>query len=199
MIEIAKERPPYVTFEFRAEEDREASIAAGHYVSRDIAYALITPMGSKDRIERVAEDWFAKLEGDVQERRFPQEWLRAFRGAFEDWKAGRATPLSGTAVEHWPVASPSQVKTLLDLKVRTVEDLASANEETLNRIGMGGRALKQKAIDWLASAKDIGKVTEEIAAMRAENADLRARNSDLQSRLNKLATKLEALAEPRGA
>ena len=190
MIEIAKDRPPYVTFEFRAEEDREASIAAGHFVSRDIAYALITPMGSKDRIERVAEDWFVKLAGDVQENRFPAEWLRAFRGAFEDWKAGRATPVSGTAIENWPPASPSQVKTLLDLKVRTVEDLSVANEETLARIGMGGRGLKQKAIDWLASAKDVGKLAEELSALRAQNSDLRQRNADLEGKLNALIAKL---------
>ena len=190
MIEIAKDRPPYVTFEFRAEEDREASIAAGHFVSRDIAYALITPMGSKDRIERVAEEWLAKLEMDVTENRFPREWLRAFRGAFEDWKAGRATPVSGTAIENWPPASPSQVKTLLDLKVRTVEDLSVANEETLARIGMGGRGLKQKAIDWLASAKDVGKLAEELSALRAQNSDLRERNASLEGKLNALIAKL---------
>jgi hypothetical protein len=195
MIEIAKDRPPYVTFEFRAEEDREASIAAGHYVSRDIAYALITPMGSKDRIERVAEEWLAKLAVDAQENRFPAEWLRAFRGAFEDWKAGRATPVSGTAIENWPPASPSQVKTLLDLKVRTVEDLSMANEETLARIGMGGRSLKQKAIDWLAAARDVGKLAEDLSALRAENSDLRECNSRLEARINTLLTKLEGTAK----
>lgn len=195
MIEIAKDRPPYVTFEFRAEEDREASIAAGHFVSRDIAYALITPMGSKDRIERVAEEWLAKLAVDVQENRFPSEWLRAFRGAFEDWKAGRAPPVSGTAIENWPPASPSQVKTLLDLKVRTVEDLSVANEETLARIGMGGRGLKQKAIDWLASAKDVGKLAEELSALRAQNSDLRERNASLEARLNAVIARLEAPAK----
>lgn len=40
MVQIAEARPPYVTFEFRAEEDRAASIEAGHYVSKDVAYAL---------------------------------------------------------------------------------------------------------------------------------------------------------------
>jgi predicted RecB family nuclease len=60
---------------------------------------------------------------------------------------------------------PAQIKTLLDINVRTVEELAAANEETLNRVGMGGRALKQKAIIWLESSKRSAEsLTEEVNA-----------------------------------
>ena len=179
MIKIAEARPPYVTFEFRAEEDRAASIEAGHYVSKDVPFVLVTPMGSKDRHESPADEWFARREQDAAEGRFPREWLSAFKGAFAEWKAGREIPLNGTSVANWPVASPSQVKMLLDLKVRTVEDLAEANEETLNRLGMGGRTLKQKAQDWLASASDMGKVSEQLAGLRADNEALKQRNEQL--------------------
>jgi len=193
MVQIAEARPPYVTFEYRAEEDREASIAAGHYVSRDVAFALITPMGSKDRIERIAEDWFTKLSQDVQEGRFPREWLAAYKGAFQEWKAGREAPASGTPIEQWPPASPSQVKNLLDLRVRTVEDLAQANEETLGRLGMGGRALKEKAVTWLQSAATGGKVAEQLAALQAENSDLRLRNTALEQQLRELRVEVDAM------
>ena len=89
MPAIAEARPPYVTFELRGEEDRDASITAGHYVAKDVAYALITPRGSKDRIERVADEWFAQLKRDVDEQRFPRDWLRHFEQAYTDWKAGK--------------------------------------------------------------------------------------------------------------
>ena len=197
MIKIAEARPPYVTFEFRAEEDRAASIEAGHYVSKDVPFVLVTPMGSKDRHESPADEWFARREQDAAEGRFPREWLSAFKGAFAEWKAGREIPLNGTSVANWPVASPAQVKMLLDLKVRTVEDLAEANEETLNRLGMGGRTLKQKAQDWLASANDMGKVSEQLAGLRADNEALKQRNEQLEKQLREVIPQLEALTKAR--
>ncbi len=197
MIKIAEARPPYVTFEYRAEEDRAASIEAGHYVSKDVPFVLVTPMGSKDRHESPADEWFARREQDAAEGRFPREWLSAFKGAFAEWKAGREIPLNGTSVANWPVASPAQVKMLLDLKVRTVEDLAEANEETLNRLGMGGRTLKQKAQDWLASANDMGKVSEQLAGLRADNEALKQRNEQLEKQLREVIPQLEALTKSR--
>ncbi|MEN6537324.1 MAG: hypothetical protein ABFD89_26970 [Bryobacteraceae bacterium] len=197
MIKIAEARPPYVTFEFRAEEDRAASIEAGHYVSKDVPFVLVTPMGSKDRHESPADEWFARREQDAAEGRFPREWLSAFKGAFAEWKAGREIPLNGTSVTNWPVASPAQVKMLLDLKVRTVEDLAEANEETLNRLGMGGRTLKQKAQDWLASASDRGKVSEQLAGLRADNEALKQRNEQLEKQLREVIPQFEALTKSR--
>lgn len=191
MVQKLEERPPYVRFEVRAEEDRQASIEAGHYVGKDVNYVLITPMGSKDCIERQAEEWFAKLKQDVSEGRCPREWLSGFEAAYKDWKDGREAPVTGTPITDWPPASPSQVKTLLSLHVRTVEDLAVANEEVLARVGMGGRALKQRAVEWLASASSTGKASEQVAALKAENDDLRDRNERLETAIQQLSGRLE--------
>lgn len=193
MVAKIEDRPPYVTFETRAEEDRNATIEAGHYVARDIDYAIITPMGSKDKIERPVAEWFEKLKQDVAEQRFPRDWYKAYLSIYEDWKADRATPESGTAVENWPAASPAQVKTLIGIGVRTVEDLAAANEETIGRLGMGGRALKQRAIEWLESASSTGKQAEEMAALKATNADLVERNKALEDAVKQLSAKVDAL------
>lgn len=194
MPHIAEDRPPYVTFEKRAEENRQATIEQGHFVATDVDYALITPMGSKDRIERPVKDWFAKLEQDVTEGRFPRQWLDGFRVGYKAWAEGQEAPVNGTAVENWPAASPAQIKTLRGLNVRTVEDLANANEETLGRIGMGGRALKQRAVDWLAASGNTGKISEEMTALRVKNEALEARNKTLEDQLRELAAKVEALA-----
>lgn len=193
MVQKLEERPPFVRFELRAEEDRAASIEAGHYVGRDTAYALITPMGSKDCIERKADEWFTKLKQDVSEGRCPLEWFDYFKRLYADWTEGLETPVTGTPIADWPPASPAQVKTLQGLHVRTVEDLAVANEEVLARIGMGGRALKQRAIDWLESASSTGKVSGELSSLKAANANLLARNEQLETQVRELAAKLEAL------
>lgn len=185
-MQVADARPPYVTFQAMAVEDREASIAAGFYKTKDEDFAVITPQGSKDRIERNVKDWFENLEAQVQQGRFPREWLSAFRESFKAWKEGREMPLNGTAILTWPPLSPSQVKACLDAQVRTVEDLAAANEETIARIGMGGRALKDKAVSWLSAASGNGKVTEELTALRVGKAQADERVAALEKQVAQL-------------
>lgn len=181
-----KARPPYVQFEFRPVEDREASVREGRYIAKDVAYAIITPQGSKDRIERNAQEWFAHLEEQVFQGRFERDWLHAFKGAYKDWLEGREPVVNGTDIRQWPVASPAQIKHMLDIKIRTVEDLAVANEETVMRLGMGGRALKDKAVQWLESAKSTGQSTEALHALRTANELLQTRNTELESRCRQL-------------
>lgn len=194
-MEIAEARPPYVTFETKGLEDRAASIAAGHYVTIDVDFAIITPQGSKDRIERNVKEWLASLSQQTSEGRFKHEWLSHFQASYKAWKEGQELPLSGTPILTWPVISPAQVKVLLDSQIRTVEDLAAANEETLARVGMGSRALKDKAISWLTAAGSSGKVTERLAAAEQANADLKARNTTLEKQLRELAAKVAALSK----
>jgi len=198
MVMQMENRPPYVSFERRGEEDRDASNAAGHYVAKDVNYAIITPQGSKDRIERNAEEWLEMLEAQASQDRFPREWVRQFKSMYEDWKAGNEPALNGTDVRNWPVASPANVQMLLQARLRTVEDLAQANEEAIGRLGMGGRALKAKAQEWLASSNDIGKQSEALVALKAENADLKARNTSLETQLKTLAGRLDVLEKRSG-
>lgn len=194
-MEIAEDRPPYVAFEVRGVEDRDASIAAGMYKTKDVDLAIITPQGSKDRTERVVSEWFENLELQVRQSRFKADWLRQYRGAYAAWKEGRELPLNGTPILTWPVLSPSQSKACLDAQVRTVEDLAQANEETIGRLGMGGRELKSKAVSWVTAAAGPGKVTEEIAALRASLSDANSRNEALEAKLKELAAQVAKLSK----
>lgn len=196
-MQAVEARPPYVVFETKAIEDRQATIEAGYYKTKDVDFAIVTPQGSKDRIERNVKDWFEQVSQQVTENRFPQEWLTAYRSSYQAWKEGRELPVSGTSVMHWPVASPAQVKSLLDAKVRTVEDLAQANEETIGRLGMGGRALKEKAVNWLAVAGSSGKMTEELAALQVKLREAEARNATLETQLRDLITEVKALTNAK--
>lgn len=191
-VAIAAERPPYVVFQQVPMEDRDASIAAGCKVFVDVDFAYITPMGSKDRIERKVADWFAHLEAEVDGGRFKGDWLQQYKQAYAAWKDGLEIPLNGVPVRTWSVVSPAQVKSLLELGVRTVEDLAQANEETIRRLGMGGRDLKNKAVTWLASAKDLGSVTERCVALTEENKALRESLDKLTATVNDLRVQLSA-------
>lgn len=165
MMEMEK-RPPFVTFEVRAEEDRAASVAQGHFVAKDVIYAIITPIGSKDRYEQEVSVWFNNLKEEVRTGRFPQRWLDAYEATFAAWKRNEEPPVDGTPLRNWPVISPAQFSLLKSLHLRSVEDLAAANEETIGRMGFGGRQLVAKAQAWLKSAQDVGKVSEQLVSLQ---------------------------------
>lgn len=193
-MQINEAKPPYVTFETRSVEDRGATLKTGHYVGQDVVYAIVTPQGSKDKIEKVAEEWLKDLEGAVRDERFPLNWLQAYKSMFKEWSEGREIPIDGTAILTWPAISISQQKVILDANIRTVEDLAAANEQTLTFIGMGARALKEKAQAWIDTANGAGKVAGELEKLRKQNEELKTKNASNDEKLTKMAAQIEALS-----
>lgn len=172
-ISIMEERPPYIEFKVLTEEDRDQSIATGSHKTKDIDYVLIMPAGdSKLKVERKVSEWLDQLQQKIRQGMGNPQHLEYFRSAYRSWKETQEIPLDGTPIKAWPVASASQVQNILSANIRTVEDLAQANEDALAKIGMGARALKDKAISWLSAASGTGKIAEENAAMKVQIADL---------------------------
>lgn len=192
-MQINEAKPPYVTFETRSVEDRGQTLETGHYVGRDVVFALVTPQGSKDKIEKIAEEWLRDLETAVRDERFPLNWLQAYKSMFKEWSEGREIPLDGTPILTWPAISISQQKNILDANIRTVEDLAAANEQTLTFIGMGARALKEKAQAWIDTANGSGKIAGELEKLRKQNEELKAKNTSNDEKMTKMAAQIEAL------
>jgi hypothetical protein len=167
-MQAAEDRPSYVVFETRVFEDREATINAGHFVGKELDFAVITPQGSKDRIEREAGPWLEYLKEQVSTDRFPRAWYAAYVDIYKEWKAGREIPETGTPILTWAAINRAQAETILAANIRTVEDLAVANDAALTTIGMGAQSFKQSAIAWLKSAESVGKVASENAALTAK-------------------------------
>lgn len=190
-MSIAEGRPPYVAFDRRPVEDREASIANGYYTTRDVDFVTITPPGGKNDVQKPAVEWLEQIRQSSRSDsgRFPVEWVRAYEQSYEAWKAGEELPENGVPIKGWSLLSPSQQQACLHANLRTVEDLASATEEGLMAFGMGARALKQKAADWLAARGDgAGKVAAELEA-------LRQRDKEREERVKQLEKQLAALSE----
>lgn len=194
-MEAMKERPPYVVFEHRPIEDREASIAAGRLVQKDVPFALITPAGSRDRIEKRAEQWLEDKARDVAAGRMPEEWLRGFHAKFEAWQKGQAEPLDGTPLSSWTLLTPAQAQNLKSLGMNTVEHVAAANAEALAKMGMGALELKQKAAEWLATANNQGAAVAELERTRAELAMAKDRIAALEADNEALLAELVAEEE----
>lgn len=185
-MDMDKPRPPYVKFEVRAVEDRTASVDQGHYVPRDVVFALVTPAGTKDRLEKEADAWLEGILEGVKQERIPPEWYDQYKAALERFRTNLETPENGIAVTNWPALSPAQVTMLLDLNLRTVEDVAVMSEEAVNRLGMGGRALKARAQAYLDASASTGTTAAELDELRQENAEIKLRNETLEARLEKL-------------
>lgn len=181
-----EERPAYVRFERRPMEDKAASIREGRYVAKDVDFALVTPPYSKDCVEYKVEQWLINMERNVRDGRIPEKWADQWKASYNSWKNGQEMPLSGTPIKGWGVLSPAQQQTLIAMNCLTVEDLAGINDEGLRRIGMGAVELRDKAKNWLASMKDHGAVTVQLAAMEQENRNLATTVESLKSQVEAL-------------
>lgn len=186
-MELKEERPAYVRFETRAVEDRDASIERGHYVTRDVEYALVTPPYSRDCVEFIASEWLRQIDTEVSAGRLPGAWRDQYKSAYQAWKAGNEIPLNGTPVKGWQLLSPAQQSNLIHLGFLTVEDIAGMNDEGQKRYGMGALDMKNKAQAWLNAAAGTGKVAAENAALKAKLDALEEQNALLREQNKALA------------
>jgi hypothetical protein len=179
-------KPAYVEFETVSMELPAESLAQGRYVAKDVDMVTVRQIGSNDSVKFVVEDWFAQNKVEVVQGRLSPQHDELYRESYRRWKAGQEMPVQGTPIKTWPVLSPAQVASLLKIHVRTVEELATLNDEGLKRLGMGGIALKQKAEAWLAQAQDKGPLTMQMTQLQQENELLKANLASLQATVAEL-------------
>lgn len=179
MATIAQARPPFVEWKRIATFDPAASNLAGRRVTKDVDMAFIMQPGSRDQVERIAEDWLKSIRDRLinnPEGAYPEEWVRGFENKYKAWKEGQEIPLDGTSVKEWPILSPAQAENFIGIRVMTIEDVAAMTEDALRSYGIGGRELREKAREWL-SGKD---------STAAENERLKGELEALKERLNAL-------------
>ena len=186
----------YVHFELRPEEDRQASIEAGHPVFKDVEYASITPAGSGGKLSidfKVDDALLNKWRhGTSREPASPYAI-----SAYEAWKADKEIPVDGIDLRNWPGVTPAQLKMCHLAEVRTVEDLAEMSADTQKRLGMGALALKDKAIAYLKNATT-NKASEEIAALKVKLEAMEAANAKKDEQIERLLAQMDEDKPKRG-
>lgn len=186
MTDVMKERPAYVRFEKRPIEDRDASIKSGHWVGRDVTYALVTPPGTKDVVVVEAEEWIKRLKREEAEGRIPPQFVDAYERAFEKYKKGEEVPLEGTPIKGWPPLSPAQQQNCIAMNILTVEDLANLNSEGMSRFGMGVVELKRKAANWLEAASGTGALAAKMTALEIRQNEVESQNANQRALIERL-------------
>jgi predicted RecB family nuclease len=186
-------RPPIVNFEERSVEDRAATAQVGGKQMKAVDYVLLNQPGSKDTVEREALPWLETLH---QNRNFDSGWVSRVKEHYKLWKQGHEITPNGTHIRMWAAIDKAQADTLIGAGILTVEDLASANEEALRRVGIGARALKMKAVAWMEAASKTGKTAEELTLLRATVETQEKQIAELRDKIRLLARAQAKTEEP---
>lgn len=179
-MDLSRPRPPYVQFERRVIERRSTEGAVNY---DEVDFVCVTPLGSRDTVERAFSDWIASQSKLADDERIPREWVREWRKMYDEWKAGNEIPLNGTPLRTCPAFGPAEVKRCVDLKILTVEDLAAANAEAQSRLGMGAISMVQRAQDWLKASQGTAPLVAQLDSLRQVNKQQEKIISDMSARL----------------
>ena len=147
----------------------------GRPIYKDIPFISIDFPGDKTKrvCRPVKMEATATTPSDLQ--RFPRQW-DAFKNQMEQ-------VTTGTPITEWAPLSKSEALELKGMKINTVELLASLPDTALNFFG--ARELRNKAKNWLDTAKT-GSISTQVMAeldqLKADNAVLRKQMSELNAR-----------------
>jgi|TARA_R110002051_G_scaffold269963_2_gene330262 hypothetical protein len=197
MVEMmAQERHGfYVEFELRPEEDRDQTISQGMPIFKDVEFAIITMPGGGLVLDKVINNELLDEWKHGDKRRKPPSPFALH--AYEAWKEGREAPVNGTDLKNWPGVTPAQLKTCQNATIRTVEDLAEANADSIGKLGMGGVSMMEKAKAYLKSA-NINKTSEQITALTVKVDDLTESIKKKDSQISELIEQLDEQPKKRG-
>lgn len=123
--------------------------------------------------------------------RFPIQWAH-----YQNKHGGDPREI-GTPLSQWPRLTPSQCEELRALKFFTVESIAGASDQSLQKIGMlagmSPYAFRDHAVRFLKVAQD-DSVTQ-AAEERAKEAE--AKTAELASQLADMQAQIAALSAPK--
>ena len=184
----------------RSVHQEQESLDAGRPIYKDFDFVHICVAG--DTLTEI--DTYA-LHSHKQ--RFPIQWANYMnrQGAHDEEVIG--TPLS-----EWPLVSKSQAEELRGMKFPTVESIANASDQQLQRIGMAAGmspyAFRDKAKAFLNLATsaaetdkreaEINALKEELAKKDAETAKMKAEtDAKLAQMQDQMAAILAAVGEKK--
>lgn len=105
----------------------------------------------------------------------PSVW-DALQPHYERWKKGQEAMTEGYALEGWAGGiTKGQIAACKALHIHSVEDLAKAPDDVVQKLGMGAPKLREAARAFTASLNGEGaKIAKENAELKAELQQLRA-------------------------
>jgi hypothetical protein len=173
-----------VKFYKRPVKLEDESIAQGRPIFQEFDFIKILVPG----------DALTEIDTYVSEghkTRFPIQWANYMN------RQGSEIGFSGTPITEWPQISVSQAEELKGIKFHTVESIAHASDQQLQKIGMiagmSPHNFRERAKTFLnlaSESADISKREEEITQLREENAKIKA---ETDAKLAEMQSQMTAL------
>jgi hypothetical protein len=189
-----------VRFYKRPVQQEHESIEAGRPIFKEFDFVHICVAG--DTLTEI--DTYALPS---HKTRFPIQWANYMN------RVGANEPdIVGTPVSEWPIVSKSQAEELRALKFHTVEAIAHASDQQLQRMGMAAGmspyAFRDKAKAFLNLAtnaaetdkreSEINALKEELAKKELETAKMKAEtDAKLAQMQDQMAAILAAVGEKK--
>jgi hypothetical protein len=155
-----------VRFYKRPVQQEAETLAAGRPIYKEFDFVHIC----------VAGDTLTEIDTYVlnsHKTRFPIQWAR-----YQNRLGTEEQEVVGTPVSEWPLVSKSQAEELRAMKFYTVESIANASDQQLQRMGMAAGmspyAFRDKAKSFLnlaTSSAETDKRAQEIEKLRQELAE----------------------------
>ena len=189
-----------VTFYKKSVKQEDASNEAGRPIFKEFDFVHIC----------VAGDTLTEIDTYVlnsHKQRFPQQWAN-----YQNRVGANDDQVIGTPVSEWPLVSKSQAEELRAMKFHTVESIAGASDQQLQRMGMAAGmspyAFRDKAKAFLNLAttaaetdkreSEINALKQELAKKDEETAKMKAEtDAKLAQMQDQMATILAAVGEKK--
>lgn len=184
----------WVQFAQRPVQNNYRTQVEGRPIFEDQLWIEIRMPGGLNIIERPA------MEAD--KRRFLRAWQ------FYEQTHGKDGAMVGTPLSQWPLLRPAQIEELRALRFYSVEQVANASDEALQRMGMlAGMApssFRERARSYLLAATDSAAAAAVAAEKKALEDRLAAQEAAMREQAEKHAREMEELkalisaAAPKG-
>jgi hypothetical protein len=189
-----------VRFYKRPVQQEQETIDAGRPIYKEFDFVHICVAG--DTLTEI--DTYALAS---HKQRFPIQWAN-----YMNRVGANDQEVIGTPVSEWPLVSKSQAEELRAMKFHTVESIANASDQQLQRMGMAAGMSpysfrdKAKAFLNLATSsaetdkreQEINSLKEELAKKELENAKIKAEtDAKLAQMQEQMATILAAVGEKK--
>jgi len=173
-----------VKFEKREVQDMVKTLEENRPIFKEVVFIKIAVPG--DALTEIDRPMY-----DSDKNRFPLQWASFLN------RQGEEQNYSGTSLKEWPLITKSQAEELRGLKFHTVESIAMATDQAIQKIGMlagmSPYSFREKAQSFLKMAKegaDVNAREAELNALKEENAKLKAESEE---RFQKQQAQIESL------
>ena len=160
-------------FKTMAFKNERKSVEAGRPIFDDVEVVEVRFAGSKDCGVYRSNDfshWDVDEEtGEQLHLTYAERWPKQY----QQFKAKQQQTKSGTPLDYVPFLSDGKRSELRALNIYTIEALAELDGQPLKNLGVGGRELKNRAMEYLASSSHDGTILRQQSRIEALETQIR--------------------------